>query len=65
VTRRQLAGLLPALMSEYPGFQPWHLGGDPWLTYDEIDHLISDLKARGDARKKQAADLAAAQSRRR
>lgn len=39
-------------MTEYPGFVPWHVAGDPWLTYDELDALIEDAARRSDERKK-------------
>lgn len=40
-------------MTEFPGYLPWHVAGDPWLTYDEIDALTSVAKARADEARKQ------------
>jgi hypothetical protein len=41
-------------MTEFPGYLPWHVGGDPWLTYDEIDALMDALRRRADERRKAA-----------
>jgi hypothetical protein len=39
-------------MTEFPGYLPWHAGGDPWFTYDELDALGDALKRRADAARK-------------
>lgn len=41
-------------MTEFPGFLPWHIAGDPWYTHDELDALVDAAKSRSDERRKQA-----------
>jgi hypothetical protein len=41
-------------MTEFPGYLPWHVAGDPWFTYDEIDALVETARRRSDERRKQA-----------
>jgi len=37
--RRQLTHAMPFFAKEF-GLLPWHFGGDPWLTYDEIKEFV-------------------------
>lgn len=48
-----MAAALPSFMSEYPGYQPWYLGGDPTYTYHEIDALVRDYNERMRQQRKQ------------
>lgn len=38
-------------MSEFPGFLPWHVAGDPWFTYEELEALLDELRRRNDERR--------------
>ncbi len=40
--RARLLHVWPGL-SHYYGIRPWHVGGDPYLSYAEIQAYVDDL----------------------
>lgn len=44
--------------------KPWHFGGDPWLTYDEIDGFVDSANQLAEARKKAADEANKAKAKR-
>lgn len=41
-------------MTEYPGYRPWHVAGDPWYTHAELEALLDTAMRRADQRGKDA-----------